>query len=52
MQHRAEDVLELHCHGGPVIMDTVLAEVVSLGAQLAQPGEFTERAFLNGKMDA
>ena len=49
--YTGEDVLELHCHGGPVIMDTVLAEVVSLGAQLAQPGEFTERAFLNGKMD-
>ena len=49
--YTGEDVLELHCHGGPVIMDTVLAEVVSLGAQLARPGEFTERAFLNGKMD-
>jgi len=44
-------VLELHCHGGPVILDSVLAEVTALGAELARPGEFTERAFLNGKMD-
>ena len=44
-------MLELHCHGGPVILDSVLAEVTVLGAELARPGEFTERAFLNGKMD-
>ena len=49
--YTGEDVLELHCHGGPVIMDSVLAEVTVLGADLARPGEFTERAFLNGKMD-
>lgn len=49
--YTGEDVLELHCHGGPVIMDTVLAEATALGADLARPGEFTERAFLNGKMD-
>ena len=49
--YTGEDVLELHCHGGPVIMDSVLAEVTALGADLARPGEFTERAFLNGKMD-
>jgi len=49
--YTGEDVLELHCHGGPVILDSVLAEVTALGAELARPGEFTERAFLNGKMD-
>ena len=49
--YTGEDVLELHCHGGPVILDSVLAEVTVLGAELARPGEFTERAFLNEKMD-
>jgi tRNA modification GTPase len=49
--YTGEDVLELYCHGGPVVMDRVLAEVTALGADLARPGEFTERAFLNGKMD-
>jgi len=49
--YTGQDVLELHCHGGPVILDSVLAEVTALGAELARPGEFTERAFLNGKMD-
>jgi tRNA modification GTPase len=46
-----EDVLELHGHGGPVVMDMLLARVLSLGARLAQPGEFTQRAFLNDKLD-
>ena len=46
-----EDVLELHAHGGPVIIDRLLATVCSLGARLARPGEFSERAFLNGKLD-
>lgn len=46
-----EDVLELQGHGGPVVLDMVLARVVSLGARLARPGEFSERAFLNGKLD-
>ena len=49
--YTGEDVLELQCHGGPVILDSVLAEVTALGAELARPGEFTERAFLNGKVD-
>ena len=49
--YTGEDVLELHCHGGPVILDSVLAEATALGAELARPGEFTERAFLNGKVD-
>jgi tRNA modification GTPase len=46
-----ETVLELQGHGGPVVLDRVLARVIALGARPARPGEFTERAFLNGKMD-
>ena len=46
-----EDVLELHGHGGPVVLDRVLARTLQLGARLARPGEFSERAFLNGKLD-
>ncbi|MGC3874116.1 tRNA uridine-5-carboxymethylaminomethyl(34) synthesis GTPase MnmE [Halomonas sp. GXIMD04776] len=46
-----EDVLELQGHGGPVIMDLLLARCVELGARLARPGEFSERAFLNDKLD-
>lgn len=46
-----EDVLELHGHGGPVVMDLLLARVLELGARAARPGEFSERAFLNDKLD-
>lgn len=46
-----EDMLELHGHGGPVVTDLLLKRVLSLGIRAAQPGEFTERAFLNGKID-
>ncbi|QBR82997.1 tRNA uridine-5-carboxymethylaminomethyl(34) synthesis GTPase MnmE [Legionella israelensis] len=46
-----EDVIELQAHGSPVIMDMLLKECVQLGAELAKPGEFSERAFLNDKMD-
>jgi tRNA modification GTPase len=46
-----EHVLELHGHGGPVVMDLLLARVLALGARAARPGEFSERAFLNGKLD-
>ncbi|MFY0678372.1 MAG: tRNA uridine-5-carboxymethylaminomethyl(34) synthesis GTPase MnmE [Neptuniibacter sp.] len=46
-----EDVLELQGHGGPVIMDILLRRVVESGARLANPGEFSERAFLNDKLD-
>ncbi|MDO7653122.1 MAG: tRNA uridine-5-carboxymethylaminomethyl(34) synthesis GTPase MnmE, partial [Porticoccus sp.] len=46
-----ESVLELQGHGGPVIMDALLRRVLSLGARLARPGEFSERAFLNDKLD-
>ncbi|HWI63829.1 MAG TPA: tRNA uridine-5-carboxymethylaminomethyl(34) synthesis GTPase MnmE [Symbiobacteriaceae bacterium] len=46
-----EDVVELHCHGGQVAVRKVLAAVTEAGARLAEPGEFTKRAFLNGRMD-
>ncbi len=46
-----EDILELQGHGGPVVMDCLLTAVVQAGARLARPGEFSERSFLNGKMD-
>ena len=46
-----EDVLELQGHGSPVGLELLLARCVELGARLAQPGEFTRRAFLNGKLD-
>ena len=46
-----EDVLELQGHGGPVVVDCLLKRVMQLGARLARPGEFTERAFLNSKLD-
>ena len=46
-----EDVLELQGHGGPVILDWLLRRLTALGARLARPGEFSERAFLNDKLD-
>lgn len=46
-----EDVLELQGHGGPVVLDLLLRRVLALGARLARPGEFSERAFLNDKLD-
>ncbi len=46
-----EDVVELHCHGGGVVLKTVFQTVLRQGALIAEPGEFTKRAFLNGKMD-
>lgn len=46
-----EDVLELQGHGGPFVMDILLQRVIKLGARIAKPGEFSERAFLNDKVD-
>lgn len=46
-----EDVLELHCHGGWLVVERVLALVLACGTRLADPGEFTRRAFLNGRID-
>ena len=49
--YTGEDVLELQGHGGPVVLRMVLQRCMELGARLAGPGEFTHRAFLNGKLD-
>ncbi len=49
--YTGEDILELQGHGGVVVLDMVLRRVLSLGARLARAGEFTERAFLNNKLD-
>ncbi len=49
--YTGEDVLELQGHGGPVVLNRVLQRCLELGARLAGPGEFTQRAYLNGKMD-
>lgn len=46
-----ENVVELHGHGGPVVLDCLLQRTIECGARLARPGEFSERAFLNGKID-
>jgi tRNA modification GTPase len=46
-----EDVLELHCHGGWLVVERVLSLALCSGARLANPGEFTRRAFLNGRID-
>lgn len=46
-----EDVIELHCHGGMVVLRKALELVLRAGARMAEPGEFSKRAFLNGRMD-
>ena len=46
-----EDIVEFHCHGGPLILQTLCEAIVAAGGRLAEPGEFTKRAFLNGRMD-
>ena len=46
-----EDVVEINCHGGIMIMENILKLLLIKGARLAEPGEFSERAFLNGKID-
>ena len=49
--YTGESVLELHGHGGPAVLRLILTRCVELGARIAEPGEFTKRAFLNGKID-
>src|SRR5207244_3701479 len=46
-----EDVVEFHCHGGPLVLRLGLEVLIRSGARLAEPGEFTKRAFLNGRLD-
>lgn len=49
--YTGEDVLEISCHGSAFVQEQVLQTIISKGARLAKPGEFTQRAFLNGKLD-
>ena len=49
--YTTEDVAEINCHGGTVVMGRVLEAVIKAGARVAEPGEFTKRAFLNGRID-
>ena len=49
--YTGEDVIELQTHGGPSLLQEILKVVIAAGARLARPGEFTERAFVNGRMD-
>jgi len=49
--YTGDDILELQGHGGPVLVEALIARAVDLGARRARPGEFTQRAYLNGKLD-
>jgi tRNA modification GTPase len=49
--YTGEDILELHGHGGPLVLRMLLQRCIELGARVAEPGEFTRRAFLNGRLD-
>ncbi|NDC80922.1 MAG: tRNA uridine-5-carboxymethylaminomethyl(34) synthesis GTPase MnmE, partial [Verrucomicrobia bacterium] len=49
--YTGEDLVEISCHGNPLIVESILQSVMQLGARPARPGEFTERAFLRGRMD-
>jgi len=49
--YTGEDVVEFHCHGGPLVLRLGLEALLRSGARLAEPGEFTKRAFLNGRLD-
>ncbi len=49
--YTGEDLVEIHAHGNPLILEAILTEVVKAGARLAAPGEFTRRAFLNNRID-
>ena len=49
--YTGEDVVELSCHGNPVIVDSIIKRACNLGARIAEPGEYTKRAFLNNKLD-
>ena len=49
--YTGEDIVEISCHGSVVIVRTIVNELINLGCLMAEPGEFTKRAFLNGKLD-
>ncbi len=49
--YTTEEVIEIQCHAGPAVVEGILAAALSLGCRLARPGEFTQRAFLGGRLD-
>ena len=49
--YTGEDVVEISCHGNPFVVDQLVSVICNAGARIAEPGEFTKRAFLNGKLD-
>ena len=49
--YTGDDLLEVSCHGNPVLVDNIIHTVCCNGARLAEPGEFTKKAFINGKID-
>ena len=49
--YTAQDVIEIQAHAGTIVLRTILNEIISCGARLSEPGEFTKRAFLNGRID-
>ena len=49
--YTGEDLVEISCHGNPLVVETILQALQKQGARMARPGEFTERAFLNGRID-
>ena len=49
--YTGEDVVEISCHGNPYVSDRIIGTAIKLGARIAEPGEYTKRAFLNGKMN-
>lgn len=49
--YTGEDVVELQCHGGPLLLRRICESLMAIGVRLAEPGEFTKRAFLNGRLD-
>src|SRR5438094_10618949 len=51
LSYKCEDLVEFHCYGGPLVLRLGLEVLIRSGARLAEPGEFTKRAFLNGRLD-
>ncbi len=49
--YTGEDIIEINCHSGLVVLNKILSVILKCGARLAEPGEFTKRAFLNGRID-
>lgn len=49
--YTGEDVIEISCHGSPFVQEKIINSIINKGARLAKPGEFTQRAFINGKLD-